>query len=297
LIKKSVLAISLMLAAASATLLMIRTNPGGVEKAFAVVTPPANTPGPTPTPLPGDLYGLWDIEAGPGQFHCIARTDQDPVTLGLSATAQCYSETDTGFVGSEPPCDTVYAPTATPTPVVPGEGNCDGHVSPPPYTTHAPAMFVGSYDPSTYTVSYKGCFADVGGPGGPNIAVEFTGLGSSMTANVWFNQSNANCDASPPTPSGGYFTYPVTMTGVNPQRIYTGVGTCKDAEKLWAGKPGGSTTCGDDPYNPYDVQGANPDVSGSCGTSPWSRRAPTWARRAPTTIARRTFSRPRQPRL
>jgi hypothetical protein len=112
-------------------------------------------------------------------------------------------------------------------------------------------------------VSYIGCFADVGGTMGPNIIVQLSALGGSATAKMYSQQTNANCDTNPPAPSGSYSTWPVTMTGVNRHRDYDGDG-CTDAQELWAGRPGGSTTCGDDPWNPYDSPSGNPpDVSGS----------------------------------
>jgi hypothetical protein len=233
----------------------------GPHTAFANVTPPANTPGPTPTPMPGDLYDLWDIDAGPGLFHCIARTDQDPITLARFAMAHCYTEVGTAFIGSEPPCDAVHGGGGGPTPVVPGEGSCGGHAAPPPYMTLPPVMFSGSYDAGNYTVSVTGCFADVGGTMGPNIIVQLSALAGTGSVKVYAGQTNANCSAG--TPSGSYSTWPVTMTGVNPQRDSDGDG-CKDAVELFAGRPGGSTTCGDDPWNPYDTPSGSPlNVTGS----------------------------------
>jgi hypothetical protein len=171
--------------------------------------PPAGAAGPTPE------NGLWDVEVGPGLFHCIARTDQNPATLALGATAQCYGETDTAFAGSEPPCAAVHTTGGGPTPVVSGEGNCGGHASPPPYTTLPPVVFTGVYNPLTPPVSYTGCFANVGGTMGPNVIVQFSGWGASATAKVYTGQTNANCSAR--TPIGSSPVYTATMTSANPQ--------------------------------------------------------------------------------
>jgi hypothetical protein len=48
-----------------------------------------------------------------------------------------------------------------------------------------------------------------------------------------------------------------------PKRDYDGDG-CNDANELWAGTPGGWTTCGDDPWNPNDTPSGSPlNVTGS----------------------------------
>jgi hypothetical protein len=239
----------------------------GVNNRWGYLPPPGG-----PVSVPGS--GLWDMEIGPGIFHCIARTDTDPVTLVLSATTQCYSENAAalGLAGVEPPCDALHGNIsgpgtppvqATPAPVVAGEGSCGGRTAPPPYTGLPPVILSRSYDPVTYTVSYIGCFADVGGALWPNIIVQLSALGTSTTAKVYAGQTNANCDGSPPTPSGSYSTRSVTMTAASTQRDYDGDG-CTDLDELWLGKRSGSTFCGDDPWNPYDTPSGSPlNVTGS----------------------------------
>ncbi len=96
---------------------------------------------------------------------------------------------------------------------------------------------------------------------GPNIIVTLSALGGAATAKVYAGRTNANCSAG--TPSGSYSTWPVTITVVGPQRDSDGDG-CKDAVEFFAGRPGGSTTCGDDPWNPYDTPSGSPlNVTGS----------------------------------
>jgi hypothetical protein len=52
------------------------------------------------------------------------------------------------------------------------------------------------------------------------------------------------------------------MTKIS-QAYKTDEDACNDAVELWAGRPGGSTTCGDDPWNPYDTPSGSPlNVSG-----------------------------------
>ncbi len=290
----------LLIAAAAgglvASLLVVFTLMGSpAPKAQAIFPTTTSTPCfPCPTAKPnglGNISGLFDIDAGPGLYHCIVRTDEDSVSLEIKTAAQCYTEFATGVGAGEPPCNAQHGTAATPAPVVPGEGNCNGHVDPPPYSPLQPTKLVGVYCPagpacgvipgtatavpgdSLYTV---GCFGDIGGSLGPNVVTVtqvlnakaqdpgVVGTVSNGSAYLTLGATNTQCDAAnagtAPGPLGGATA--LTLTRRATTRDFDGDG-CTDMAELWQDKPGAVTLCGDDPWNPYDPTGASPDVSGS----------------------------------
>ncbi len=223
----------------------------------------------------GPLSGLFDAEAGPGLYHCIVRTDEDLASLAVKSGMQCYWEFAIGTGAAEPPCAAQHGTAATPAPVVPGEGNCNGHVQPPPYTSQQPTKLVGSYDAGTDTLTEVGCFADLGGALGPNIAVKVTvpnalaqngGVGSSSsgTMGFYFGETNATCTNAQTgiAPAGAGWPLPLSLTRRATTRDFDGDG-CTDMDELWQDKAGSVSKCGDDPWNPYDPTTGSPDVSGS----------------------------------
>lgn len=230
----------------------------------------------------GNLSGLFDINAGPNLYSCIARMSEDSTTLRLKSAAQCYSFFDTGFVGAEPPCQAVHAQGGGATPVVPGAGTCQHAPGgdpppPPPYTYQPPAKFYGGYDASSDVVRQVGCFADIGGTTGPNVLMVLTipnakqqlqnGPVLNGTADLYAARTILACNnaslgiipAGAPTSS-----IPATVTKVvNQNRDKDGDG-CTDMQELWQLKTLPPTTrCGDDPWNPYDPTGLAPNLSGS----------------------------------
>jgi hypothetical protein len=254
-VPKLLLAVTILAGVAALALIAVRESGqrGTASKAFAVVTPPTSTPGATPTPKPnglGPLTGLVDVAAGnPVSWRCIVSLHEDSVTLSLEGHAQCYSQTDAGFFGAEPPCAVAAPPRG-----ICADNGGPNPPPPPPYTGQPPMNLVGSYNPLSGTVSLSGCLADIGSTAGPNVIVKF----STSTVDIWFGQTNANCSAltpdpplSPTLPNISYSATPVSLT-----RDFDGDG-CSDEQELWAGKPGGATICGDDPWNPLDSPGIN----------------------------------------
>jgi hypothetical protein len=143
------------------------------RSALAIVATPTSTPGATPTPKPdglGPLTGLFDvvvrdprIQGTPIVWRCIASLKQDSVNLSFEAAAQCYSQTDAGFFGAEPPCAVAR----------PGQGICADNGGPnpplpPPYTSRPPVKLAGSFDIVNLSISLSGCLADIASPAGPN---------------------------------------------------------------------------------------------------------------------------------
>lgn len=229
--------------------------PGGCPTpTFTLTRTPTASPTTTLTPTPklgsdGFLSGAYDTLLALYQppppsagwyYHCIARLDHDAGTNNVGAKLVCYQDAPgvTGASGSAVPIRDDGVPGPPP---------------PPPYTTAAPSKFSGSYDLGTDTLSLAGCFADIGPPTGPNAIIELSVSGATLqgTANVWWGQSIAACDAMPPLPVGGptLAAVPVDLSAKQPAADSDGDG-CTDMEEL--AKPAPTGACGDDPYNPYD---------------------------------------------
>jgi hypothetical protein len=284
-----VLASAVALAAAAA---LVFSAAGSSTSRTAQAGPPASTPTPRPDGL-GPLSGLFDVEVGPGFYRCIARTDEDSVTFEAETTLQCYVESETGPTVSEPPCSASHSTGATPIAVVPGEGTCLGHKIPPPYSPQQPTILRGFYCPppgpcsdprfpapwspvAGDTLITAGCFADTGGPLGPN-AIVVSKLPDAVAANppidgdpgigtvtLFLGATNAECasaaDGIAPGGAGTSFNFELFRRATS--RDYDGDG-CTDMQELLDSKTGTTTTtCGDDPWNPFDPTGPNPDVSG-----------------------------------
>jgi hypothetical protein len=249
--------------------------------------------------------GLFDVDAGPGLYHCIVRTDASTAPSGgeqeVKTAAQCYTEFATGLGSGEPPCAAQHGTAATPAPVVAGEGNCNGHVDPPPYSPLIPSKLEGNYcaaaaapgcsDPgltdllpggtlAADELITVGCFADIGGALGPNVVTvthvpqvkaqdpaATVGTVSNGTADLHTAATNAQCTAAQNETIdpglGPPLTIPITLTRRATSRDFDGDG-CTDMDELWADKIGATGKCGDDPWNPNDPTGGSPvDVSGS----------------------------------
>jgi hypothetical protein len=271
--------------------LMVSSESHGTPSAQAIVPSNTPTPGVTPTPKPNGLgtqTGLVDWNVGPNLYRCIASTSEDSVTLQVKGALQCYPFVNTGIGGAEPPCDAVHTTGGGATPVVPGEGVCDGHAGPPPYNNLAPSKTVGNYTAAgAGTVTQLGCFADIGSTEGPNavfrliytgadaFALAPAGTSFSTTVDFWLQQSNASCTAAQngTAPGGAPASLPITVTKASPTRVYcsivgncpiqTSASGCTDMQRLNALKAGSTGKCGKDPWDPYAAEGASPDVSGS----------------------------------
>ena len=268
--------------------------------ARAIVNTPTPTTGPAPTPKPnglGNLSGVFDVAIGPGLFQCIMRTDHDSVANEIKGAAYCYNLFPAELGAPEPPCAAWHGPgpqgANTPAPIVPGEGNCAGHTGPPPYSIFSPTKVIGAYCPPGPdcaaipgtggptvpgdTLYVVGCFADIGSILGPNLIriTQIPGAKAQLadgdplvmtgTSHLFFGQTNAQCAAAEtgvaPGPLVGGGTA-LTFTKAPPPRDFDGDG-CTDADELFQHKPGSTTKCGDDPFNPYDPTTGSPlDVSG-----------------------------------
>ncbi len=248
-----------------------------------------------PKPCPGgNLTGLFDVDAGPGLYHCIVRTDEDAAKLTIKSAAQCYTEFAAGVGAGEPPCAAVHSTGGGATPVVANEGSCNGHVDPPPYSPLQPTKLNGLYCPAggpactdpkfptpwspvaPDTLITVGCFADIGGSLGPNVVTVTTvanakaqdgpvGSVSFGTAALFFGATNAMCTEAQNgiAPGPGGVLFPISLTRILTTRDFDGDG-CTDMDELFADKVGSTAKCGDDPWNPYDPTGGSPvDVSGS----------------------------------
>jgi hypothetical protein len=284
---------------ASLLVVFMLMGSSSAPKAQATVPTKTPTPGPSPTAKPngaGNLSGLFDADAGPGLYHCIVRTDEDSVTLEIKLALQCYSTLSVGVGAAEPPCNASHTTGATPAPIVPGEGPCNGHSGPPPYTAQRPYKLHGFYCPvgpacpgtfgpsgpatipgdSVYTV---GCLPDIGSSLGPNaiaiIAVlnakaqdpsAIPGTVTNSNASLYTAATNAQCATADggqmPAGLGAPLPLPTNLTRIVTTRDSDG-DSCTDMQELAQDKTGAVTKCGDDPFNPYDPTGPSPDVSGS----------------------------------
>jgi hypothetical protein len=190
-------------------------------------------------------------------FHCIANVVQ--TGNDIDARAQCYVDAPALGGGGSPLINT--------------QDGVPGPKPPPPYNETAPTEFTGTFNPGDNTFSLQGCFADQPGSIGPNVIIDgsfdLDDL-SAGTADIYINQSNANCDAVPPTPLGAAFlggNLATTLTTAAGGRDFDGDG-CTDGQELAV--PSGTAGCGEDPYNPHD---SDEDLSGPFSASATGIRA------------------------
>jgi len=235
-------------------------------------------------------------------YACMVRTDEDSTISGgqqaMKSSLACGSTASLAIGAGMPPCGLWHGPGpqgANPvTNTVPGEGDCGaraGYSAGPPYTSLAPYKLNGFYCQSgpctapdgssvpTDGTWQIGCLADFGTTLGPNVVVKTTStnavatnptIGNSNTNNatVYIAATNSQCtNAQAGTwdvtlAGNGTLALVSTLTRRATTRVYTGVGTCTDMDKLWQNKPGSATKCPQDPFNPYAVEGSS-EVSGT----------------------------------
>jgi hypothetical protein len=277
------------IAAIAVAITMVLGSFGSVNAAGGPATP-TNTPGPAPTAKPADssgtLTGVYDIVVDNAVgvpnplvdlYHCIGYT-QHRADDTVKSAAVCFD--NQGLLAntdSEPLDD----------PVGEGPDGMVGPPPPPPYGLDAPSKGGGSVDGSG-NLEVQNCFDELGPPSGPNIvailniptaATQLSTTGVQVgTVEIYTAQPDSECTAAQQGtstlsggPALGVSVYPAfddsrclgSDCDQSPYRVtadadFDDDGCSDEAElnKLLTNE------CGDDPWNPNDVNNADTDIAG-----------------------------------